>query len=52
MRNELLWDIDEPSPYGNDDSYVPDDIDFSCVDECPECGYALDDHGQCDFCDG
>lgn len=48
MSSELLW---EPNQSGrwDEDTYLPDDIDFSAVDECPECGYALDDMGVCDF---
>ena len=51
MASDLLWGPDEPSPYGNDDSYLPDDID-GFTDICLDCEYVLDDHGFCDFCDG
>jgi len=47
MANELLW---EPNQSGRweMDTYLPDDID-SFTDECPECGYTLDEMGVCDF---
>lgn len=61
-NNPELWDQDkddwseeaksvDPLAYGDDDPDYVADIDFSILDVCEECEYALDESGYCDFCE-